>query len=98
MQEVGGRAGARERRRDLLADDARLAHAGEDDTSATIAEQFHGAIESLVEAIGKREHRGGFGLEHLARERTVDHEDGRLFNTGVGCLTTASISTRRRSS
>ena len=30
-------------------------------------------VEPLVEALDEREDRGGFGLEHLARERAVSH-------------------------
>ena len=54
VHEVGGRAGARERRRDLPADDARLAHAGEDHAAAAVAHQRDGGREALVEAIGER--------------------------------------------
>ena len=73
MQEERRRAGAREGRGDLAADDAGLAHAGDDDAAAAVADEHDGAGEPLVEAIDKRQHRGGFGLEDLAREGQVRH-------------------------
>ena len=58
-----------ERRGDLPADDARLAHAGEDDAAAAVVQQLDGAIEPVVEARHQRENRRRFGFEHLPRER-----------------------------
>ena len=66
VQEERRRAGAAERRRDLVADDAGLAHPRHDDPAGALPEQLDGAIESLVETIDERQNRGGFRFEHLA--------------------------------
>ena len=71
MQEPGGRAGARERRRDLPADDARLAHAGDDDAAPAVEEQLDGALEVAVDAIDEAEDRGRFGAEDLSARGPV---------------------------
>jgi hypothetical protein len=68
MEEERGCAGARERRRDLAADDPRLAHAGDDDAPAALAQHAHRAIETLVEAVDQREDGRRFRLQHVARE------------------------------
>src|SRR5436309_1182272 len=74
MKKMRGSAGARERGGNLLADDAGLAHSGEDDASPAFLQQIDGAIESLVETLGKREDRGRFGLQNFAGERAISHE------------------------
>ena len=71
VEEEGGRAGARQRRRNLAADDPRLAHAGDDHAAAALEQQPHRLLEALVEALDEREDRGRFRLQHLARERDV---------------------------
>ena len=68
VQEPGRRAGARERRRDLAADDARLAHAGDDDAAAAVVEQLDRALEVAVDAIDQAEDRRRLGAQDLARE------------------------------
>jgi hypothetical protein len=73
MQKEGRRAGARQRRGDLAADDAGLAHAREDDASPAVAEQFDRAREPAVEPLDEREDRVRFGLEHFLREREISH-------------------------
>ncbi len=81
VQEEGGRAGARERRGDLAADDARLAHAGDDDAAAAVADQRDGAREALVEPIDERPDGGRLGLQHLAGERQISHRTSRSGRT-----------------
>ena len=71
MEEECRRARARQRRRDLAADDAGLAHARDDDAPLAFVEHPHGAVEALVEAIDERQDGRGLGLQHLARERAV---------------------------
>ena len=73
MQKERRRADARQRRRNLAADDARLAHAGQDDAAAAFAQELDGALESLVEAVDQREDRRRFGFEDFAGEREVTH-------------------------
>ena len=51
MQEERRRARAREGRGDLPADQARLAHAGHDDTAPTAGQQRHGLLEACVEPL-----------------------------------------------
>src|SRR6266487_4218525 len=74
MQEERRCAGAGERRGDLLADDPRLAHSGEDHTPLAVKEQLHRAVESRVESINEREDGRGFGFEYFARQRAISHE------------------------
>src|SRR5262245_57234380 len=74
MEKHRGRPGAVERGGNLLADDAGLAHAGQDHTSAAVQQQVDGAIESIVEPRYQREDRGGFGLENLTGECEISHE------------------------
>jgi len=57
VEEVGRGAGARERRRDLAADDAGLSHAGDDHAAAALAQDPDRLIESIVEAIDQRQDR-----------------------------------------
>ena len=71
MKKERRRAGAGERGRDLPADDARLAHAGDDDAAAAVEQQPHRALEAVVEAIDQRENGGRLGLQDLARQREV---------------------------
>jgi hypothetical protein len=71
VQEERRRAGARERGRELAADDARLAHAGDDDSSAALAQHAHRALEPLVEPIDEGENGRRFGLQHAARQREI---------------------------
>ena len=54
------------RGRDLPADDARLAHARDDDAPAAVEQQVDGALETLVEAIDEREDGGRLRLQHSA--------------------------------
>ncbi len=68
MEEPGCRARARQRRRNLPADDARLAHAGDDDAAAAIVEELDGALEVLVDAVDEPEDGGGLRAEHRACE------------------------------
>ena len=68
VQEPGRRAGARQRGGDLPADDAGLAHAGDDDAAAAVEEELDGALEVAVDAVDEAEDGGGLGAEHLARE------------------------------
>src|SRR5712691_9411858 len=77
MEEERGCAGARERRGDLAADDARLAHAGDDHAPAAVEEDAHRLLEAIVEPIDKCQDRGRLGLQDLARERDVDACDPR---------------------
>ncbi len=82
VHEVGGAARRGERGRDLLADDAGLAHPGDDDTAGATGDQVHRAIEVLVEPTGQRRHGLGFDIEHTARDlaratfRLVTHRHG----------------------
>ena len=62
MEEEGRRAGARQRGGDLAADDARLAHAGDDHAAAALEEEAHRLLEAVIEAIDEREDRGRFCL------------------------------------
>ena len=64
MDEVGRRAGARERRRQLPGDDARLAHAGGDHSALTLEQQAEGGIEPVVQAVGERLDRLGLDAQH----------------------------------
>ena len=73
VQEERRRPGARERRGDLARDDAGLAHPGDDDAAAAVAQQVDGAGEPLVHAVDEGEDGGGFGPEHLAGEFEVGH-------------------------
>ena len=68
VQEPGRGARAREGRRDLPADDARLAHAGDDHPAATVEEQLHRALEGAVDAVDQPEDRGRFDPEHFPGE------------------------------
>ncbi len=74
VQEERRRARAGQRGRDLLADHARLAHAGEDHAAAALAEEIDGAIEALVHAFDEREDGRGLGLEYFPGERAISHE------------------------
>ena len=78
VEEEGRRAGAGERGGDLPADDARLAHAGDDDAAAAVEQQPDGALEAVVEPIDEREDRGRLGLQDLARERDVRPRSARV--------------------
>ena len=83
-----------ERRGDLAADDARLAHAGEDDAAAAVAEQLDRAVEPARRA-GRRA-RGSPPLRFRApcgraRDQPCSAHLG-------GCFTMASIAISRRSS
>ena len=73
VQEKGRGPGAGERRRDLAADDAGLAHASDDHAALAVAHQHDSAREPLIEAIDQRQDRGGFRLEHSPREGQVRH-------------------------
>src|SRR5690606_8363878 len=66
VQEERRRAGARQCRGDLAADDARLAHAGDDDASAAGEQQFDGAVEAFVQTFGQCLNGLGLGREHAA--------------------------------
>ena len=77
MEEEGRGAGAGQRRGDLPRDDARLAHARDDDAATAIAEQLDGPDEPGVEAVDQREDGRGLGLQHLARQREVGHDGAR---------------------
>ena len=61
VQEERGRAGARQRRGDLAADDARLAHAGQQHAAAAGGEQIDGGGERGVQAVDQPE--DGVGLD-----------------------------------
>ena len=63
-----GGAGARQRRGNLAADDARLAHAGDDDAAAAVEQELDGALEVAVDAVDEAEDRRRLGAEHLAGE------------------------------
>src|SRR5436190_8883175 len=54
MQKRGGRAGGRERRGDLAADESRLANAGHDDAALCITHQLDRAGETVAERIHRR--------------------------------------------
>ena len=54
MDEEGGRAGRGQRRRDLAADMAGLAHAGDDDPAARAADQLDRGDEGRAEAVAQR--------------------------------------------
>jgi hypothetical protein len=64
-------ARARQRRRDLAADEPGLSHARHDDASLALAEQLHGAVESIVETIDEGQDGGGLGFEDLPRQRPI---------------------------
>ena len=68
VQEQGRRAGARQRGRDLPADDAGFAHARDDDAAAALEEHLNGAFEVAVDALDEAEDGGGLGAEHFSRE------------------------------
>ena len=68
MEEPGRRAGARQSRGDLSADDAGLAHAGDDDAAAALEQELDCALEMPVDAIDEPEDGGRFGAEYLAGE------------------------------
>ena len=55
MDEGGGLAGGRQRRGDLAADMAGLAHAGDNDAAGRCADQGDGVSEPVTEAV---EHQG----------------------------------------
>ncbi len=71
MHEERGRARAGQRCGNFPADDARFAHAGDDDASLALVQHPDGSIEVLVQPVDERRDSRGFGLQHLARERTV---------------------------
>ena len=73
MQEEGRRPRARERRRDLPADDAGFAHAGENHAAAAIAQQLHRPIEFAVEPIDERQDRRRLRFQYFAREGVISH-------------------------
>ena len=67
VQEERRRAGARQRRRDLAADDARLAHAGDDDASAAVRSSIAPrATKRSSRRSTQAEDRVGLGLQDLA--------------------------------
>ena len=68
VKEEGRRAGAGQRRRHLSADDARLAHAGDDDPALALVEHPHRPVEAFVEPIDERGDRRGFRLQHAPRQ------------------------------
>ena len=94
MAGVGGvyeecrRAGGGERRRDLAADMAGLAHAGDDDAAACVADRFDGGDERGAEAIAHGGRQGGdavaLGVERAQRRGDV-RACGRLRRAGIGC-------------
>src|SRR5712691_6306553 len=90
MEEERWCAGARERRGDLAADDARFAHAGDDHAPAAVEEDAHRLLEAIVEPIDERQDRGRLGLQDLARERDVDARDPRQPSTGLGLTVSLS--------
>ena len=102
VQEPGRRAGARERRRNLPADEAGLAHAGDDDAAVAVEEQLDGAFEVAVDAIDEAEDRGRFGPQHLAREieagDRVVHTHRHSMRDRRGCRTSRCSSGSSRSS
>ena len=68
VQEQCGRAGARERRGDLAADESRLAHAGDHHLAAARARADRKRpVEARVEAVGECRDRGGLDGQHAAR-------------------------------
>jgi hypothetical protein len=69
MHEERGRAGRCERGCDLVADVARLAHAGHDHAAARGQHEARGRDEGRSEAGLQRAHRIGLDVEHAARER-----------------------------
>ena len=107
VEEEGRRAGARQRRGDLAADDARLAHAGDDDAAAALEQQLDGALEVVVEAIDQAEDRRRLGAQHLAGEIErrssvvgAHHRGSRAVSRGAtaGSAAIAWIRTSRSSS
>ncbi len=72
MKEERRRAGARKRRGDLAADDARLAHAGHDHATFALHQQTDRVFEGRAKPIDQRQDSRGFRLKHLARERQID--------------------------
>ncbi len=75
VQEERGRACAREGRCDLAADNARLAHPGDDRAPAAVEENPYGLFEPVVEPIDERQDRGRLCLQDLARQCKVDGHD-----------------------
>jgi hypothetical protein len=68
MEEERRRAGARERRGNLPADDAGLAHPGHDHASPALEEDLERALEVVADPIDQTDDGGRLDLENLARE------------------------------
>ena len=68
MKKKGRGAGAGQSCRYLAADDARLAHAGDDDSAAAIEQDPDCFLEAVVESIHQGEDGRRFCLQHFFRE------------------------------
>ena len=63
------------------ADDAGLAHAGDDDAPAALEQQAHGLFEPFVQAFDQRQDGVGLGLQDFPGEREIDRgEPGHPLN------------------
>ena len=71
MKEPGRRAGARESCGNLSADDARLAHAGDDDAAPALEQELDSAFEMPVDAIDEPEDGGRLAAEAAGRGRVL---------------------------
>ena len=68
VDEEGGRAGGGQRRGDLAADMAALAHAHDGDAAAAGQHGLHGVHESVAQAWCQFGKGAGFNLERLAAD------------------------------
>ena len=92
MQEEGGRAGARQGRGNLAADDSGFPHAGEDHPALAVAEELHRLVEPLVEPLDQGEDAAA------SVSRTLRASARSAMEPGLACLAIASIAVSRRSS
>ena len=68
VQAMAGRAGRGQRGHDLLADQAGLAHAGDDHVAPAGIDQLHRPAELAVEPVGHSARGAAFGQDHLPGE------------------------------
>src|SRR4029077_3071379 len=93
----GGSPGARQGRRDLAPDEARLAHPGDDDAPAAAVEAAHGAHEAVAEPRAEGEHALPLEAQHPLRERP-DPRAIHQARPGPAAIARISSSRRGRSS
>jgi hypothetical protein len=94
MQEKCGRAGARERRGDLVTDVPRLAHAGHGNSAGAVVQQAAGLDERRAEPVLQGRDGGDFGLQHAspARQQLVGIERGGGPWTGLHAANDSALS------